>query len=138
MSAIDAILEKRKQQEKPGTDAEAKQEDKFYSILVGEGSEENFLEIRTKDGLCTCFPYSAVTWMVYDPENGIFMDFAGYLVTIEGRGLQPKLMQGLKQRRVGWIKEADTVMQDHVSNETFIEKITITPPKDFAEEETAP
>lgn len=139
---IDDII-KRKQQEKaasetPATQPEATQPDKFFSILVGDSMQENFLEIQTKDGLRTCFPYSAIMWMVYNPEGAIHIEFTGFWVYISGRGLVPKLFDGLKQKRVAWIKEADHELQDHKENEIYISSITITPPKDFADEEETP
>lgn len=137
---IDDIL-KRKQAEKaaaPAPTQPEKQEDKFFSILVGDGLQEHFLEIQTRDGLRTCFSYSDIIWIVYDPDNGLNIEFGGYLVTIEGRGLVPRLFEGIKQKRVAWVKEADHELQDHKENETFISKITITPPKGFTEEEETP
>ncbi|MCW0220399.1 MAG: hypothetical protein OJI67_18880, partial [Prosthecobacter sp.] len=129
---------RRKQAEKsaaPAMEQSEKQEDKFFSILVGETSQEHFLEIKTQDGLRTCFSYSDIIWIVYDPDNGLNIEFGGYLVTLEGRGLVPRLFDGIKQKRVAWVKEADHELQDHPENPTFISKITITPPKGFAEDE---
>lgn len=137
---IDEIL-KRKQAEKsaaPVAFQTEKQEDKFFSILVGEGMQEHFFELQTTDGLRTCFSYSDIIWIVYDPDNGLNIEFGGYLVTIEGRGLVPKLFEGIKQKRVAWVKEADHELQNHDENSTFISKITITPPKGFTEDEDEP
>lgn len=133
---IEEIL-RRKQAEKSAVPASqpTEQEDKFFSILVGETSQEHFFEIQTRDGLRTCFSYSDIIWIVYDPDNGLNIEFGGYLVTIEGRGLVPRLFDGIKQKRVAWVKEADHELQDHKENSTFISKITITPPKGFAEDE---
>lgn len=137
---IDDII-KRKQQEKAAAEApapasDAVQEDKFFSILVGDGVQEHFLELRNRDGLSTCFPYNSIMWMVYDPEGQIHIDFTGFSIFIEGRGLAGKLYDGLKQKRVAWIKESDVELQDHNGNETFISKITITPPEGFPEPES--
>lgn len=136
---IDDIL-KRKQAEKsasptPAVAPVAAQEDKFFSILVGEGIQEHFLEIRNRNGLRTCFSYSDIIWMVYDPDTSLSIEFGGYHVAIEGRGLVPRLFEGLKQKRVAWVKEADHELQDHKDNENFISQITITPPKGFTEDE---
>lgn len=129
---IDQILQKRRQAEKP--EAEEKQQDKFFSVLVGDGSQENFLEIQSREGLHTCFAYNDLTWMVYHPDDGLMLEFGGYLIAIEGRGLHPKLFTGIKQKRVAWVKEADVEMQDHKDNETYISSVTITPPKEFLDE----
>ena len=132
---IDEIIQQRQKTERP---AEAQTEgDKFFSILVGESMQEHFLELRFANGLQTCFSYTDLLWFNHDPENGcIDLAFGGFLVTIKGRGLRP-IFDGVKQKRVGWVKEADAELQDHQGNESFVQEISITPPKDFTEEETA-
>ena len=134
---IDEILKARQAAEKP---AELTPDgDKFFSILIGEGMQENFLELQFRNGLQTCFSYTDLIWFNHDPESGcIDLAFGGFLVTIKGRGLQP-IFTGIKQKRVAWVKEADSEMQDHKDNDSFVEEIVITPPKDFTPEaEEAP
>lgn len=132
MSRIDEIIQQRRQAEAP---AQAQPEgEKFHSVLVGEGIQEHFLEVRFSNGLQTCFSYLDLAWFNLDPESGcIDLSFGGFLVTIKGRGLGV-LFQAVKQKRLGWVKEADSELQDHEGNELFVEGITITPPKDFEEE----
>ncbi len=103
--------------------------DKFFSILLGENGQEHFLELQFRDGLRTCFSYTDLQWFNYDPAGTIDLEFGGFLITVEGRGLGGRLWSGLKQKRVGWIREADTPRQDHSGNETFIDRIILTPPK---------
>ena len=137
---IDEILEqKRKKADAPSAGAPQSEGDKFFSILVGDGMLEHFLELQFSNGLQTCFSYTDLIWFNHDPESGcIDLAFGGFLVTIKGRGLQP-LFTGIKQKRVAWVKEADSEMQDHKDNDSFIEEIVITPPKDFTpDEEEAP
>lgn len=125
---IDKILEAKRQAASPQTETE-KQEDKFFSVLGGEGVHEDFLELRMRTGNLVCFSYSDLLWFNYDPQAGcIDLEIGGFLINIKGRGLVPKLWQGIKSKRVAWIKEADTEMQDHKDNESFIEGILITPP----------
>jgi hypothetical protein len=124
--SIDRVLASKQ----PATTAEPAEEgDQFYSKLVGEGVTEHFLELRFRTGMRTCFSYSDLIWFNYDPEGG-FMDleFGGYLVTVKGRGLGDALFNGVRQKRVAWVKEADVEMQDHPGNKLFIQEITITPP----------
>ncbi|SRR6266436_3940079 len=126
--SIDKVLQERRAAATPAP-AEA-EGDKFFSILVGEAVQEHFLELQFRIGLKTCFSYTDLMWFNYDPEAGcIDLEFGGFLVTLKGRGLGERLFQGLKQKRVAWVKESDSEMQDHKANETFIEEITITPPK---------
>lgn len=130
---IDEILKKG-----PGLAAKPADEgqaDKFYSILLGEGLHESFLELQFRDGSSTCFPYKDLSWFNHNPESGIDLDFSGFQVIIRGRGLAPKLWNGIKQMRVAWVKEADDEMQDHKGNDCFIEEISIRPPDGFTAEE---
>ena len=136
---IDDIL-KRKQAEKSAATATASEPapvpaentgDKFFGILVGDGDKEDFLEFQTRDGVRTCFPYTAIIWIVYEPEGALTAEFGGYVVTIMGRGLAPKLLDGIKRKRVAWIKEADHELQDHKDNETYISDIIIEGPEGF-------
>jgi len=132
---IDEILKARQAVEKPLPQTEVS--DKFFSILVGEGIQEHFPELQFQNGLQTCFSYSDLLWFNHDPESGcIDMEFGGFLVTVKGRGLRP-LFNGIKGKRVAWVKEADSELQDHQENESFVESISITPPKGFSEEEPA-
>lgn len=132
---IDKVLESRKAQvisQFPGT----KEEDKFFSVIGGDGLQENFLELRFRIGLKTCFSYTDLMWFNYDPEAGcIDLEFGGFLVTIKGRGLGEALFNNFKQKRVAWVKEADVEMQDHPGNGTFIQEITITAPETGVKEE---
>ena len=133
---IDKILEqKRQKSEKPADGSLQPDGDKFFSILVGETMQEHFLELQFSNGLQTCFSYTDLLWFNHDPENGcIDLAFGDFLVTIKGRGLKP-IFESVKQKRVGWVKEADAQLQDHKGNETFIQEISITPPKNFTEEQ---
>jgi hypothetical protein len=129
-NAIDKILESRRQTAAPPPDLKT-EEDKFYSILVGDVVQEHFLELQFRAGPRTCFSYTDLMWFNYDPEGGFLdMEFGGYLVTLKGRGLGGTLFTGIKQKRVSWVKEADSEMQDHDRNALFIESITIVPPKE--------
>lgn len=132
MNRIDEILQQRQKAEKPAAPLE--EGDKFYSVLVGDAIQEHFLELRFSNGLQTCFSYSDLMWFNHDPESGcIDLAFGEFLITIKGRGLAP-LFLGIKQKRLGWVKEADAELQDHEGNSVFVETLTITPPKELGEE----
>ena len=135
-NAIEDILRKKEAERAAATPA-VPQEDKFFSILLGEGLQEHFFELKFRDGSKTCFAYMDLGWFNYNPEVGLDLDFGGFLVTIAGRGFDPKLFQGIKQKRVAWVKEADVELEDHPGNDCFISQITITPPKGFTGEEEA-
>ena len=132
---IDEILKARQAAEKP---AELTPDgDKFFSILIGEGMQENFLELQFRNGLQTCFSYTDLLWFNHDPESGcIDLEFGGFLITIKGRGLRT-IFNGMTGKRLAWVKEADSNLQDHKDNEFFVEEISITPPKGFTEEAPA-
>src|SRR5579862_8197141 len=106
--AIDKILEAKKQAASPAPVKE-KQEDKFFSVLGGEGLHEDFLEFQLRNGTFVCFNYNDLQWFNWDPKAGIIdLEFGGLLVTIKGRGFFPKLWNGIKTKRVAWVKEADS------------------------------
>lgn len=131
-NTIDDILGKNQPpEEAPET------ESKFFSILVGEGVAEHYLELRFKDGTRICVSYDELSWFAYDPENGkIDLDFGTGTVQLLGRGLGDRLFNGIRQKRVAWIKEADSEMEDHPKNETYISAIEIPQPeKDSSEKE---
>ena len=130
---IDEIIQQRK---KPMGEAEGTG-DAFFSVMGGDGMTEFFLELRFQNGLQTCFNYTDLMWFNHDPEGGcIDLAFGDFLVTIKGRGLA-NLFSAIKSKRVAWVKEADSEFQDNNSNSCFISEIAITPPKDFAAEDTA-
>lgn len=120
--SIDKVLAAKRESAPPATEAEG---DKFFSILVGDGDSEHYLELKMRDGLRIALSYTDLAWFSYDPEGPkIDLEFGGIFVTVKGRGLGDALFNGLKQKRVAWIKEADTEMQDHPRNLLFIEEIT--------------
>ena len=120
--SIDKVLAAKREAVQPPAEAEG---DKFYSILVGDGLQENYLELKMRDGLRICLSYTDLMWFSYDPEGPkIDLEFGGIFVTIKGRGLGERLFDGIKQKRVAWVQEADLKMQDHPGNKVFIEEIT--------------
>ena len=128
-STVEKILESRRAQSESSAAAPAADSDKFSLILIGDKMEENFLELKFRTGLRTAFPYSDILFMNYDPDSSsLDVDFGGFLVTVKGRGLGDRVFDGIKQKRVVWLKEADSAMQDHKGNELFIDEILVTPP----------
>lgn len=132
-SKIDEILKQRQGAALPAEES-VEEADKFFSLLRGEGAEENFFELQFRNGLQTCFSYKDLAWFNHDPESGcIDLDFGGFLVTVKGRGLA-RIFSGVKAKRIAWVKEADSSMQDHQANDCYVEEISITPPEGSAEE----
>ncbi|HEV2693392.1 MAG TPA: hypothetical protein VG347_10900 [Verrucomicrobiae bacterium] len=129
---ISQILESRKKPEVP-----AEEEGKCFSIPAVGNTQELFLELRFKDGQRTCFDFTKLDWFNFNPESGfIDLDFSGFLISIKGRGLLP-LFEAVKSRQVGWVKEADSDMQDNDKTSSYVGQIAITPPKNFSDEESA-
>lgn len=109
---------------------------KYYASLRAEGLQEYFLELRFRDGICTCFPYHSLVFFNYDPEGAVIdAEFGGFLVSIRGRGLGGHLFRQLKSKRVAWIREADSDLEDGQEAEIYVSEITITPPDGFSSEE---
>ena len=120
--SIDKVLGKKREAAEASAEGDG---DKFYSVLQGEGLQEHYLELKLRDGLRICLSYTDLMWFSYDPDGPkIDLEFGGIFATIKGRGLGEALFHGIKQKRVAWIKEADTEMQDHPGNKVFIEEIT--------------
>lgn len=107
---------------------------KFFQLMRIDNAE-HFLELRFRDGIKTAFSYDRLFWVNYSPETSMLdMDFMGTTVSIEGRGLG-EIFQALKSRKVSWVKEADSDLEDNDSNSVFIKELTILPPaSDFDEE----
>ncbi len=134
-NTIENILEERKRR---GEAPSGEEEGKFFSVLLGEGLQESFLELRFRNGLKSCFSYSDLTWFNFDPDSGTLdLEFGEFLVTLTGRRLGERLFHAIKSKRAAWVKEADSDFEDHEANEIYIAGIAITPPEGFGEEETA-
>lgn len=126
--AIEKVLAARRE---PAPALVEDEGEKFYSILQGEGNQEHYLELKLRDGLRICLSYTDLMWFSYDPEGPkIDLEFGGIFVTIKGHGIGETLFNGIKQKRVNWIKEADTAMQNHSGNKVFIEEITFITKQD--------
>ncbi len=127
-NTIDDILGNRPQQTAATPEAG---DDKFFGIKVGEGVDEHFLEIRFKDGARLCVSYSELSWFTYDSKQGLLeLDFWSSTIHIKGRGLGGRLFDGIRQKRLAWVKEADSEMQDHPGNDVFIQEISFPPPEE--------
>lgn len=120
---IDEILQGRRQQAAAPAKPEEEEGDKFFGGLVGDLVDDPFLEFRFRDGFHLALPYRDVVWISYNPEGEIKMDFGSTVMVIKGRGLAGGLFEGLKQKRVIWIQEAGTEMQDHDKNKVFVADI---------------
>jgi hypothetical protein len=126
---IDSILEEHRKSQPEDSAG------RFYQLIRVDGSE-HFLEVQFRDGIRTAFAYERLSWFNYSPETSMLdLNFMGVTVSIEGRGLN-ELFQALKGKKVSWVKEADTDLQDSAGNPCYIKEITITPPDDGFENES--
>jgi hypothetical protein len=126
-NSIDKVLESRRQAAEPPA-AKVEEGDRFYSILGGDVIDDPFLEFRFRDGFKLSLPYRDVIWISYHPkEPEIKVDFGTVAISIIGRGLDGELFEGIKNKRVVWIKECDSEMQDNDTNKVFIEEISFEP-----------
>ena len=133
--SIDEIIESRRQKATQLPAAADAEGDTFYSLLGGDVMDDPFLEFRFRDGFKLCLPYHDLVYFTYDPKGPeLQLDFGGTTISVKGRGLGEELFDGIKKKRVVWIKEADTEMQDHDKNKVFIDDIGFEP----EEKESAP
>lgn len=100
----------------------------IYSIQHVDKQDEHLLEVRTRDGLCSSFQYFNIVWLVYEPEIGIIIDFNGYTLSIEGKGLNGEVYEAIKRRRLSWIRESDDPNGSD-QQELCVTRITINPPE---------
>lgn len=132
--AIDRVLRERQ----PRMAEAAKEEGKFFSVLNADGLNEHYLELQFRNGVRSCFNYSDLQWFSWDPQGFLDLEFGGFTIIIKGRGLYEGLFHGIKNKRVAWVKESDSEMQDHDGNDAFVESIEIIPPEEFGEQAEAP
>lgn len=137
---LEAHRQKHEQEEKdsaqPAAPVEPEVDERFFSLVRGENGLEEYLEFRFRTGSQTCFAFKDLTWFNYSKtENLIDLGFGLFIVTIEGRGLVPRLYDAIKARRVKWIREADDKLQDSPEFDCFIQAITVQAPQGFGEEE---
>lgn len=103
----------------------------LFQLIRGDASQEGFLELRFRSGIQAAFAYHSLFWINLDNANGVIdMDFQGITISIEGRGLK-QIFEFLKLKKISWIRESDTEMEDNKSAEIFISRLTITPPAEF-------
>lgn len=125
-----AKLEEILARKKPTTEEDDPR--KCFSLPSVGNVQENYLELRFRNGLCTCFNFNSLSWFNYDPEPGIIdMEFDGFLVSVKGRGLYPVLFTALKNRQVAWIKECDSKFQDSDEYDHYVASIDVVAPPDF-------
>jgi hypothetical protein len=105
---------------------------KFYQLMRVENAEF-FVEFRFNNGIRVAFAYDRLTWVNYTPEQ-LVLEFMGTKVVVEGRGLLD-LFLAIKSKKVSWIKEADSDLQDNDSNAVFVKEIAVYPPEDELEED---
>ena len=121
------------QRKKEASDVEESPPDasecQYYGIWTGAIQElnERYLDLRFRDGQRTSFDYPDRKFVNYNPEMPcIDIDFAGNIVTIIGRNLEP-LYELFLQRKVQWAKETDKPGEDDGQEDLCIEEILISP-----------
>lgn len=121
--SIESILKSRQSTE----------EDFFYKVARIDGVE-HYLEFRFRNGVRTAFALGDLVWINFDPDDGVSMSFGTAIVEVKGRGLYPTLFDALKQKKVLWVREADTEMEDNASHALFIGDLFVIPADEFGKE----
>lgn len=101
----------------------------YYGVWKGaiEELNERYLDLRFRNGQRTSFDYPDRKFVNYNPEMPcIDIDFAGNMVTIIGRELEP-LYELFLQRKVQWVRETDSPKKEDRGEGLYIEEILITP-----------
>ena len=122
--SIHNLIEEREKREKSGAMEE------YYSTTGANGFERKYLDLRFRTGQRTAFNYDNLSWINFDPTDSCLdLDFGDYHLTICGRGLNKELYNDLLERRVTWLREADTDLEDNETPSVFISDLLITPPE---------
>lgn len=96
---------------------EATEDYGVFGWVRGLRDRSIMLELRLKDGSVTSFGYAWLKKAVFDPSEGITLDFSGETVRITGRNLDAelgprvRLFNGILRHRVTWIQQADGVAE---------------------------
>lgn len=105
-----------------------------FSILRGVRERALMLELRMKDGSVTALSYAYLSKAVFDPSEGITLQFGGSTVRIAGTNLATEvrpnvqLFQSLLRHRVPWVCEADRASSLRASaGAIVIDEIRIEP-----------
>lgn len=99
--------------------------DRFHGLLMGDGLTPAYLDVRLRSGARLGLDYASLDWFYYDPEaNSLELEFGTVALSVRGRGLAP-LYEGFIRKRVEWMKEADSDMQDHKENPMYISDIVV-------------
>lgn len=111
---------------------EAPEDYGVFGWLRGVRDRSIMLELRLKDGSVTSFGYAWLKKAVFNPSEGITLDFSGESVTITGRNLDAelgprvRLFNGILRHRVTWIQQADGAEEISAGpSAVVIEEITI-------------
>jgi hypothetical protein len=128
---LQEIINQQRQKEVAVVDEQREEvsESWYYGLWKGSVRESNerYLDLKFRDGQRTSFDYPDRKFVNYNPEMPcIDMDFAGNMVTIIGRNLEP-LYELFLKRKTEWVREANTPGQDDGVEGIFVEEILITP-----------
>ena len=100
-----------------------------FGWLRGPSARVLMVEFRKKDGIVRAFAYGYLFEALYDPCEGIRMNFTGQKVRIVGWNLDAetkpnvRLFRGLLRHRVVYVKEADQFDELAASDgETLVER----------------
>jgi hypothetical protein len=90
------------------------------------------LEVRHQDGLITAFSYSWLESALFNPSEGITLNFSGKAVKLIGRNLNAehrpniRLFEGIVRYQVLWVQEAgESMMKESDESDSIIEKVMI-------------
>jgi hypothetical protein len=114
-----------------GEDLELEDMDSF-GWLRGVRDRALMLEVRHRNGNISCFGYSWLEKAMFDPSEGITLQFGGTFVLITGQNLNRmirpniSLFQGIVRHKVPWVRESVFGEgANYPSNPTIIDGIQV-------------
>ena len=93
-----------------------------YGVAPEDTKQVLMLDFRGYNGTSFSLPYSQLRAMVFDPDEGISVEFSNHKIQVRGRNLRP-LYDLLLRHRVTFVQEGDL---DVVSEaDAFVDRITV-------------
>jgi hypothetical protein len=129
-NVLDRYVVKAPQAAKPSEVVETIDDLGPFAVLRGF-DRALMLELRMKDGSSTAFNYNYLAKAIFDPSEGITLQFGASPVHIVGTNLNAevrpnvRLFQSILRHRVAWIQEADGLASlAAISSSVVIDQIT--------------
>ena len=94
------------------------------SVRGKVGKQEIMLDLRQRSGNAVAFAYSYLFSVLYNPSEGISLEFGAAKAVIKGRNLRA-LYEDILNHAATYVQEGDPRFDTGAENEPFVEEITV-------------